>query len=79
MTLPPESGSHNEMHNLLHGKRLGQDKSGAVYAGIQARSNQIDWCGAEHSGHSSDLGLPCITGSKRIVKPGCAGGAGNNA
>jgi polyisoprenyl-phosphate glycosyltransferase len=34
VTLPPESGSHNEMHNLVHGRCYGKDKPGAVYAGI---------------------------------------------
>jgi hypothetical protein len=34
VSLPPESGSHNEMHNLMYGRRYGKDKTGAVYAGI---------------------------------------------
>ena len=34
LTLPPESGSHNEMHNLVYGRCYGKDKPGAVYAGI---------------------------------------------
>lgn len=33
-SLPPESGSHNEMHNLVYGRCYGKDKPGAVYAGI---------------------------------------------
>jgi len=34
MSLPPESGSHNEMHNLVYGRCYGKDKPGAVHAGI---------------------------------------------
>jgi|GEM_PF-510363 len=34
MSLPPESGSHNEMHNLVYGRCCGKDKPGAVHAGI---------------------------------------------
>jgi hypothetical protein len=34
VTLPPESGSHNEMHNLVYGRCYGKGKPGAVYAGI---------------------------------------------
>ena len=34
MSLPPESGSHNEMHNLVYGRCYGKDKPGAVYVGI---------------------------------------------
>jgi hypothetical protein len=34
MTLPPESGSHNEMHNLVYGRISDEKDKGAVYAGI---------------------------------------------
>ena len=34
MSLPLESGSHNEMHNLVYGRCYGKDKPGAVHAGI---------------------------------------------
>ncbi len=34
MTLPPESGSLNAMHNRVYGRCYGKDKPGAVYAGI---------------------------------------------
>ncbi len=36
MSLPPESGSHNEMHNLVCGRISDEKDKGAVYAGIQA-------------------------------------------
>jgi hypothetical protein len=32
--LPPESGSHNEMHNLVYGRISDEKDKGAVYAGI---------------------------------------------
>ena len=32
--LPPESGSHNEMHNLVCGRISDEKDKGAVYAGI---------------------------------------------
>ncbi len=34
VTLPSESGSHYEMHNLVYGRCYGKDKPGAVHAGI---------------------------------------------
>ncbi len=34
LTLPPESGSHNEMHNLVCGRISDEKDKGAVYAGI---------------------------------------------
>ena len=34
MSLPPESGSHNEMHNLVYGRISDEKDKGAVYAGI---------------------------------------------
>jgi hypothetical protein len=34
VTLPPESGSHNEMHNLVYGRISDEKDKGAVYAGI---------------------------------------------
>ena len=46
------------MHNLVHGRCYGKDKPGAVHAGIQARSGQIDWCRIEYRGHRRDSRLP---------------------
>ena len=34
MTLPSESGSHNEMHNLVYGRISDEKDKSAVYAGI---------------------------------------------
>ena len=34
LSLPPESGSHNEMHNLVCGRISDEKDKGAVYAGI---------------------------------------------
>jgi hypothetical protein len=34
LSLPPESGSHNEMHNLVYGRISDEKDKGAVYAGI---------------------------------------------
>jgi hypothetical protein len=34
MSLPPESGSHNEMHNLVYGRISDEKDKGVVYAGI---------------------------------------------
>jgi hypothetical protein len=34
VSLPPESGSHNEMHNLVYGRISDEKDKGAVYAGI---------------------------------------------
>jgi hypothetical protein len=34
VSLPPESGSHNEMHNLVCGRISDEKDKGAVYAGI---------------------------------------------
>jgi hypothetical protein len=34
MSLPPESGSHNEMHNLVCGRISDEKDKVAVYAGI---------------------------------------------
>lgn len=55
LTLPPKSGSHNEMHNLKFGRCYGKDKPYAAHAVIQFRSYHLSRCGANHSDYQNDF------------------------